>query len=180
MKAGQLLFFATRGDLKIVVGPIEDEIPLTYVLTGMFESSRLDKIDSLFRYSMIGQSSSGDTARDDCFLVLQRQEKFRPQKIRQRRGGYLYAVDQEANANSIVLAPGGTYGETCLVAGRMGTCSVHKDSLVLYSTFSRVFRKQFRKIKSYYVGPESLELLNKGNRLITMGIDEDPLYDLKK
>jgi hypothetical protein len=126
----------------------------------------------------LGVSKTGVMIRDASFLVVPRGSKLVFRKVAQRRGGNRYLLDQDENPSSVVLRPGGLYRNEALVAGDLSTVSEHRDAVKLYESFSGAFRR-FKKVGNYRIGPEAAALLASGWRLVTMGIDEPPGYDLK-
>lgn len=77
----------------------------------------------------------------------------------------MYAVDQVNNPQTIALQTGGRHGEYQLIAGQIGTVGNGAQSDELYAIFAKNIRKQFEKIKSFYVGPEAVSMLDAGIRL---------------
>lgn len=91
---------------------------------------------------------------------------------------YLFAQDN--NPDSIVLWPGGMYGEQWLVTGEISTLGETRKSLEIYGIFRSAITRGFRHIKNYQVGPEAERMLDGGVRLVTVGVDEPAEYDLKR
>ncbi len=89
----------------------------------------------------------------------------------------LYAVDQQDNPDSVVLKPGGLYGRDCLIAGQLSTMSASPVSIALFQRFARAIRSDFKKVRSYMVGPEALRLWKAGTRL-TIAVSASRQFDL--
>lgn len=172
--------FAVKADLEAGIRHAESGMTLKYVLAGMSDSPDFHVYESLFDYEQLGANTYGDHIRGDCFLVLHKSEKVNAEKVPQRRGGAKYVVYQDKNPHSITFQPGGIYDPNHLVCGHIATISESMVSLELFKNFSRAILKDFKKVGNYYVGPEALKMLDRGVRLITMGIDEPPEYDLKR
>jgi hypothetical protein len=179
-KRNQTHFFATRADLEPVLQLIESNRPLTYALIRLYKTPDYESYDSLLRLDRLGTSSSGQHNLGDDFLIVERNNDIRIRSVIQREGGIHYFVDQEFNPKSICFRPGGIYERNNLVSGRIGTASDDSDSLELYKTFAKAVTKGFKKVGNYKVGPEALILMNQGMRMVTMGVDEPPEYDLKR
>ena len=105
--------------------------------------------------------------------------KPKVRQVEQRKGGVKYFLDQLSHPESVVFRPGGVFGESeCIIDGQVGTVSDDKWSVDLYKVLLAEFKKQFTKIKSYYVGENAVERLNRGVRL-TANVKSPLEYDLK-
>lgn len=178
-KRNQTHFFATRADLEQGLRLIESTRPLIYALRRLYKTPDYESYDSLLTLDRLGTNISGQHNLGDDFLIIERTNDVRIRSVIQRAGGIHYFVDQEFNPKSICFAPGGIYAERNLISGRTGTVSGDPDSIELYKRFTKALTKGFKKIGNYKVGPEALSLMNQGVRMVTMGVDEPPEYDLK-
>jgi hypothetical protein len=179
MAKNQLSFFATKADLESLLRTIESKRQLQFVVTGVFDSSNVEPMQSLLAARNLGHMDVGDANQAAGYLVASREIAIEVRPVPQHRGGVKYAVDQLANPTTIAFRPGGSFGEKCLIAGQVGTASDNPSSLELFHTFSKEVRHQFTKVKSFYVGKEAGELLDKGWRL-TANTKSPGLYDLKR
>ena len=179
MTKNQLSFFATKDDLESLLRTVESERPLQFVVAGLFDSLNVEPLESLLDAPNLGSVTVGDANHEPGYLVATRGITIEVRPVPQRRGGVKYAVDQLTNPKTIAFRPGGTFGATCLIAGQVGTASDDPSSLELFQLFSKQTRHRFTKIKSFYVGKEAGELLNKGWRL-TANAKSPALYDLKR
>lgn len=179
MAKNQLSFFATKGDLGSLLRPVESEQPLQFVVAGLFDSPNVEPVESLLSNSNLGSVAVRESNQAVAYLVARRGIPIEVLPVPQRRGGVKYAVDQLANPKTIAFWTGGRFGETCLIAGQVGTVSDDPCSLELFQLFSKQIRHWFTKIKSFYVGKEAGELLDKGWRL-TANAKAPTLYDLKR
>jgi hypothetical protein len=175
----QLSHFASKADLESLLRAIESRRPLQFVVTGLFDSPVIETIQSLLATSNLGQLDVGDTNQAAGYLVANREIPVEVRRVPQHGGGVKYALDQLSNPTTIALRPGGSFGEMCLISGQVGTASHHPSSLELFHTFGKEVRHQFTKIKSFYVGQEAVELLDKGWRL-TSNAKSPALYDLRR
>jgi hypothetical protein len=144
------------------------------------KSPDFETYESLLNVDRLGINPTGQHNTGDDYLVIEGTNDIRLRSALQRKGGIHYFVDQEFNPKSICFAPGGIYEERNLISGRIGTASDDPDSLELYKTFTKAITKGFKKVGNYKVGPEALSLMDEGTRMVTMGIDEPPGYDLKR
>jgi len=62
--------------------------------------------------------------------------------------------------------------------GMVGTVSPSVTSKNLYAFIAKGFRKDFKKVKEYFVGSEALDLMAGGVRL-AMDASSPPEFDLK-
>src|SRR5262249_19906892 len=95
------------------------------------------------------------------------------------RGGTRFFFDQLMNPRSLILSPGGVFQGKCIIAGQVGTCTTARESEDLLRLFARELRRQFTKVRSYYVGEEALRMLESGMRLTT-GVQSPVDYDLRR
>ena len=179
MAKNQISFFATKSDLESLLRAIESKRQLLFVTTGLFDSPRVEPMESVLAARDLGRIDVGDANQSACYLVANREIAVEVRSVPQKSGGVKYSVDQLANPRTIAFRPSGSFGERCLIAGQVGTASDNPSSLELFQMFSKEVRNQFAKIKSFYVGKEAGELLDKGWRL-TANAKSPTLYDLKR
>lgn len=179
MARNQQSFFATKADMESLLRKIELQRPLQFFETGLFDSPRTKQIHSLIGIPNLGLLPVGDHNQGPCYLVASQESSIDVRPVPQRRGGIKYAVDQEQNPKTIALRPSGTFGESCLIDGQVGTISDDPSSLELFLLFRKEMRVQFTKVNEFYVGAEAMELLDKGWRL-TANEKSPILYDLKR
>lgn len=177
----QLSFFATKSDLESLLRSLEAERRFQFVLTGIFDSPDFEPMASLFNTLDLGKRGIvvANSNQLPAYLVAPRETTIQTRPIPQCGGESKYAIDQLANPTTIVFRPGGYCGQQCLIAGQVGTVSDHPSSIKLFHAFAKHIRHQFAKIKSFYVGKEAEELLDKGWRL-THNAKSPVLYDLKR
>jgi hypothetical protein len=90
-----------------------------------------------------------------------------------------WSIDQLANPDSTMLWHGGMYGESVLLYGRVATTSKTRVALSLQRAFESAIKKQFVRVKAFYVGAQAEELLDIGFRL-TISAESPNDYDLKR
>src|ERR1051325_1834555 len=179
MAKNQLSFFATKADLESLLRTLESKRQLQFMMTGLFDSPKVEAIQSLFAVPDLGQVDVGDANQAVVYLVANRGSIIEVRPVPQQRGGVKFAVDQIANPTTIAFRPGGAFGEICLIPGQVGTTSDDRSSLELFHAFSKEVRHQFVKVRAFYVGKEAGELLDKGWRL-TAHAKSPAAYDLKR
>ena len=169
--------FATGGDWHNLLASIEDKIEVFYVKSGI-KNDTLSCKESHRGWEGLGSSISGNLNNDSAFLCVSKNASIKFRGVDQRDGGRIDFIDQMENPDTVSLKIGGQFGERILVAGQIGTISDSDWSLHAFSIFHREVKKQFVKIKSYFVGNEALELLRNGWRL-TANVRSPKIYDLQ-
>lgn len=171
--------FATRTDLARVVATVESRCPLMYAAAGLF-----DELPSAIKGSIVdledfGIAKSSQQVHNPSYLSYPDETSLIVREVPQRKGGIKYAVDQLGNPQSVTIRPGGVFEESCIIAGQIGTVSKDAFSLKLANLFAHEVRKQFSRIRSYYVGAEAEQFMNQGYRL-TADARMSLEYDLAK
>ncbi len=174
----QILFFGSRSDLLNAVGAVERSKSVAYVLCTMKDQPTYSKLHSLSEIPNLGRTHSSSYITGDAYLVLEAGVEPRVREVKQDKGDVKFTIDQKLNQASIALRPGGIFEEGILICGNLGTASTDPVSRELYRSYSSKMVKAFKKVKAYYVGPEALQWLRRGWRLITIHAKEDPRYDL--
>jgi hypothetical protein len=193
MKRHQTHTFATRSDLEGGLRALESQRRLKYVplfrySTGSagkpivvpHKSPEFEEYASLVGRSSLGVNLTGDHNSGDHYLVIDAGVEVRFESVLQRKGGVHYFVNQLLNPTSITFLTGGLYENRFLICGHIGTISEHPQSIELYKAFKKALTKGFKTVGNYRVGPEALRLMDQGVRMITMGVDEPPEYDLRR
>ena len=162
----QIPIYATQSDLSDIAREVSSVRPLQFAVAGLFdqmETTILTDLESLLPFT--------------SYLVFGKGRGITVRSIPQRNGAEKYAVDQIENPHTVVIQCGGLLDGQRLIAGQVGTVSTGKDSNEIYALFAKAIRRKYEKIKSYYVGPEAAQLLDKGVRL-TPTAKSPETYDL--
>lgn len=175
----QTMFFATSADIIFVLSALETAEALQYTKAGLFDSSRPQNYLSYVDILDFGRTSHPNAVGNPAYLLSSQAAQIKVRGVSQQSGGVLFAIDQLENPDSIVLRPGGWYGNDVILCGMMGTVSQSTESKRLYVSAARVFRKHFTKQQEFLVGPEAREAWNAGVRL-TIGASSPLEFDLKK
>jgi hypothetical protein len=165
MPAKQMNFFATYDDMGKVLEQFEAEEHVVYVLTGLFD---IDTPQVLERYRSINSLSisvDGDANRVPGYLIVSKANQISIREVPQKTGGSKFAVDQSQVPDSLYFQSGGVYADKIIVPGKIGILHQTAVSRRLYRAFTRIMAKNFRKVKSYYVGQEAYALWQNGMRL---------------
>jgi hypothetical protein len=160
-------FFATRADMEPGLEAVEAQRPLQYVLRGLFEARQHEVVYSAVAIPDLGFGRVGNPIVENRYLVLDSGLEIKVREVPQRRGGVRYAIDEVANPTAMIFVPGalceGKEGR-CLTVGEVIATSDPR-SHELYRHFVPQLVQGFKKIKSYYVGPEAQRLFQEGVRL---------------
>jgi hypothetical protein len=173
MARNSVALFATSTDLSLVLGCVQSEASIRYVVAGTCDRDAVRILGSI--PELLGYQDS----HQQQFLATEDTGQIVTRPIRLRTGELRYAIDQLANPRTVALRPGGIVREGVILAGDIGTASDDPHSQQLFSRFARAVRREFAKVKSYWVGPEALRLLDSGWRL-TSGLRSPPEYDLSR
>lgn len=179
-RALQEPFFATRSDMVPGIERIESERRLKYALCDEYDLSDVPTVSSLLALDDLGSSRTGKAIDAPMFLVTPHDEPIKVETIERPRSKTRYAVTQEGNPRSIVIALSGLYQEAILVPGKVGSVSDHPEAIALYKYVVRELTRGFVKVRMYFVGPEALRMMDEGRRLVTIGIRSPPEYDLRR
>lgn len=166
MKRKQIPLFATQSDLSALVREVSCNRPLEFVVGGLFDQPTLPVLSDLENPQPFM-----------TYLVFDKGSTVVTRAVPQHSGGQKYAVDQMENPQTVAVQCGGMLDEHRLIAGQIGTVAVGKQAEEIYELFAKAIRRKFEKIKSYYVGPEAVLLLDKGVRL-TPTTKSPETYDL--
>jgi len=176
----QLPFFATQNDLVDVLVALAAKASYQFVDASDIEDELPSIYTSVSELPDLSVAVFGDQVKEKIFLLIPAGSMPNVRKVEQRRGGKKYFLDQLSHPESVVLRPGGVFGESeCIIAGQVSTISDKKWSVDLYKTLASEFKKQFIKIKSFYVGKDAAKKLDDGVRLTT-NVKAPPEYDLEQ
>ena len=178
MSQKQFSFFATQRDLIDVLEVISSKMPLLFSCMDDLDSNPLtyDSVSSLPDLSI---AVYGEAHREKSYMLIDENAVPKVRNVDQRRGGKKQIFDQLSHPQSVVLKPGGMHFDSdSLISGQVGTISNDLWSIDLYKNSLSVFKKKFKKVKSFYIGDFAMEKLESGTRL-TSNIKSPREYDLK-
>jgi len=178
-KSKSIHFYATKRDLEALLAAVESQRPLKYVQAGMFDTPETNTRACALQIPNLGLAASGDNNLEPFWLITDTNAKVELKVVPQRRGGTRYGVDPGLNPESVIFWPGGLFDKTCVIAGQIGTGMINPVSEDLLNLIAREIRRQFKRIKSFFVGPEAQRLLDAGYRLTT-SVKSSKDYDLSR
>jgi hypothetical protein len=180
MIRNQTMFYATARDLGGVLSSLEAQEGLQYTLAGSFDTKELKTYLSYRDIPDLGQAFHRSAVANRQYLVSLKGTVLRIRDVPQNSGGVRFAVDLLLNEDSIVFSPGGRYRDDVMLYGMIGTLSPPSvASKNLYTFVAKAFRKNFKKVMEYFVGPEALDLMAGGVRL-TLDATTPPEFDLNR
>jgi hypothetical protein len=162
----QRLFFAAGDDLLPVFETVERKRDLTYTLCGLFVSRQCASISAGREIPSL-RSPAPHPSAIACpqYLVSAAGTPLTVREVPQMAGGVLYAIDQLANPDSVIIQPGGMYAPDVLLHGRVATASSTPLAALLQRAFASAIAALFQHIRAFYVGPEAQKLWRRGCRL---------------
>ena len=179
MARNQTMFYATSQDLVPVLALMESKNNIKYTKCGMFHDDRPESYGSYADICDLGKAVHPNALGNPCYLLSAQKEAIQVQRIPQRSGGVLFAVDQRQNPDTITFRPSGRFGSDFILYGTVGTVSQSAASKALYVFAAKALRKSFTRQEEFLVGPEARELWNSGVRL-TIGASSPPEFDLRR
>jgi hypothetical protein len=180
MPSSQTNFFATYNDISNVLEQFErgERNGILYVLSGLFDVDMAPVFETYKKLNSLSVSVDGDPYHVPSYLIVGDQKQIVSREVPQKRGGTKFAIDQILIPDSLYFQSGGVFGDKIIVPGRIGIAHQTPISRRLYGTFAKLVRKDFIKVKSYYVGPEAYALWKKGMRL-GLSLKASPEIDLR-
>jgi len=179
MKNKQLSFFATTNDLIEILETAASKTSFCFALL-KDKSDYPSVYRSVANIEDLSVATFGDQNKEKMYLLIDPETKPNIRSVEQRNDGTKIFFDQRSHPESVVLRPGGVFKNfECIIAGQVGTISQDQWSESFYRLLSAILKKQFTKVKSFYVGAEALEKLDQGVRL-TNNIKSPIEYDLQR
>ena len=175
----QIMFFATTADIISVMSALEIAESLQYTRAGLFNTNRPQNYLSYIDIPDFGRTTHPNAVGNPMYLLSSQVVQIKVRDVPQKSGGVLFAIDQLENPDSVVLRPGGWYGNDVILYGMLGTVSQSAESKRLFILVAKVFRKHFTKQQEFLVGPDAREAWNAGVRL-TIGASSPLEFDLKR
>lgn len=170
-----LHFYALADDLLPVFEFVESKHELHYYARNSSDAAIYLAGASLPTLRMPPPAESAISGH--MYLVTLRDTKAVGRKITLDGSGIRYAFDQIDNPDSIEMLPGAWDPSGALLYGRIATISDSLPSKTLFNAFKRAINKRFRRVNSFWVGPNAEEKWKQGARL-TIGLASPSTYDL--
>ena len=148
------------------------------MLEEMRDDTAFAVLDQLSARPGLGSSDAGNVVASPIYQVLRRGEIPPPRAVPQHRGAVKYMI--ESTADSLRLICGGVHAETgALLAGELQqSVNANRRTTELFERVARQLFRGFTRVRLYWVGPEALDRLRAGQRLVTIGVGSPREYDL--
>lgn len=174
----QILFYATREDLLPILESVEADRLLKYARAGRYLQTNPQLFLSGASIPKLGTANNDSSIGCESYLILDQSADIEVRPVKQTDGTTNYHVDQLVNPDSVVITAGGIRASHVYLHGRIATASDSAQSQDLMKLFAPAFRKHFKKIKAFWVGPHALHELESGARL-TPAVSSPSEFDLK-
>ena len=162
-------FFALREDILALLNLVEDKGPLNYTLTGNFlieeTKNGISTFDCAVEIPHLGIAAGNASTLCEAYLVTERDTPVELRHLKMANNPERICVDQLANADSVILLPGGSWNHNVVIQGHIGTASESESSQVIMRRFQAALKKLFAKVKVFHVGPSAMLCLQEGGRL---------------
>jgi hypothetical protein len=129
-------FFALPDDLLGVFERVEARRPVSFVLTGMFETSEFAVFHSGAELPTLRSPASRQSIECPTYSVMPASASVNVRPVRQRKGGVRYAIDQLENPDTVTFTHGGLHTSNVLISGRVATVSTTPMGRQLQAAFS--------------------------------------------
>ena len=172
-------FFATKEDLLPVLKSVEALFDIQYAQCIRVPETGVPIYPSAEMIPDLSIAHIGDQNHNPFYMLIESGVMPITYSVKQRRGGVNVFLNQSSHLRSIVLIPGGIYGDNCIIAGDASNISEEAWARDLYKAFAKAIRKDFKKIRAYYIGRQAEQLLDDGWRL-TSGVKAPVEYDLQR
>ena len=154
MSKKQLPIYATEHDIQMIMADVNLSMPLLFVQMGLFDNA--DPIVLEDPFELLSHNN---------YLVCEEKYNVRVRTIPQRNGGMKFGIDPMENINTVVLRLGGIFEHKRLISSDVSTTFTAKPGKEIFNLIAIAIWRSFKRIRSYHVGPEALELFDKGVRL---------------
>lgn len=148
-------FYATYDDIVGVLEQFEAQNPVLYVRTGLFDIDTPQIYETYRAINSLSVSIDGDANLVPGYLIVRNPNQIVMEKVPQKNGGTKFAIDQLGIPDSLYFQSGGVFSDKMIVPGKIGIAHPTPMSRGLYGAFAKFLTKDFRKVKSYYVGREA-------------------------
>ncbi len=173
-------FFATPADIVPVLERFEANSSLKYVVLGNLTTPNRAIFFSSSEIPEPGISTHETGFLSTGYLVSFRDTKNRMTAFVGSMGERRWELDNGSNEETVRLTMAGRWGDDVLLPGVMDTLHDTPAAQQLMKWFLAALKREgFLKVRSWWVGPEAMEMLRAGKRLTTTAVQSPPEFDLK-
>lgn len=173
-------FFATADDLLPGFERLESIQKVRYVECGNFTEARIPEYSSGKDLPNLGIADGESSVGCKTYLMLKDSDKLELRKITLTSGGVVWAVDQLANPDSVVICTGGNYKDVAFVRGSITSTCASPVAKKLLQLASNKLISGFTKVRTFWLGPDAYQLFRAGFRFVTAGVQSPIEYDLQE
>ena len=168
MSRKQIPLYGTKSDIAAIARAVNSVRPIDFVVMGLFDTP---EVTALHDAEEILEFTS--------YMAFDRGLSLSDRSVPQRDGTVKYAIDPMINKQVVIIRCGGLIGNQRLTSGDVAAVDGGQQAEELYELFAKEIRRRFKRVRSYYVGQEALELFDQGIRLSPT--EKSPeLYDLAR
>ncbi|MBF2715069.1 hypothetical protein [Agrobacterium vitis] len=178
----QIFFFATPADIKPVIYALEMDKDLGFVRVGIHD--RPDPpIVSSSEISQPGIATNETASGSISYLIVPRGAHLQTREYineeSSRPGTKEWSVYNGFNEESVEVTLAGLWKEGTLLPGSVKTMHTTKWAQAIMRNFQSELKKEdFKKVQSWWLGREALQMLRTGKRLSVTAVQSPPEYDL--
>lgn len=176
---GRLYFFATGGDLLLILRQLEGKFDLKYVEENRLGGPVPNSWSTVADLPSLGKATGDQEIVCDSYLIMDVAANVVVESKPMFDGEIRYDVYQLSNPESVLLRLGGLWEDGSLISGHFITSSEREFPRNLMNFFRGSAKKSFTRIQAFWVGPEALVRFRNGMRLCT-AIQSPPEYDLRE
>jgi hypothetical protein len=167
MRGSSIYFYATFQDIADIIPAVEQQYPVNYFISGMFDEVKIIEYKSLFDREDLGYTFGSSTFDSPRFLAMGREHNLEVRPVIQRKGGVKYVIDPLINPKSLVFDMGGVYlkSERILICSNIHTISNDPYIKEILTQYRKRIRETFQSLGSVYVGPQARAFARSGWRL---------------
>jgi hypothetical protein len=156
--------YATTSDMQQLCREFEDNFDFNYAFLERRDLPEVTLCAETSKIDLFWKSPSGFLGRTILLVPVGCMPK--PREVDLKIGGRNYRLDPTCVEKCVVLQEGGIFTQgDCLISGRMANTVSDDWSKSTFNALSRLTKKRFRKMRSYYLGAEAKRLFEDGYRL---------------
>lgn len=179
MRQPVLEIFASTRDMQAVLEKVEQVHDLRYFWLEKESSSKVSvwsRATDIPNFMSVQARIDFRVTSSDIYISTC-EEIPKPEEHQHTRGYIWYSLHPKEVDSMVVLQQGGDY-KGGFIAARVYPTHLDGDAQIVFPAIRAQIRKQFRRVKSYNVGPEAYAALCNGARLAGSW-DLKPEYDLR-
>lgn len=175
----KVLFFATPNDISPALAEFEAGLSLKFVETGITSNPNRAIYLESDEIPEPGLATHETASRSKAYLVSHRETRNHTRSETRPNGQKRWDVRLADNEEAVLLSLGGLWTTGTLLPGIMDDMHGNAVTKELIKAFSTALKKQgFKKVRSWWVGPEAMQMLKEGKRLATTAEQSPAAYDL--